>query len=294
MSVKSMTGFGHGFAQGGGLRAEVEISSVNRKQLDVMVNLPRPLASLEPWVQEQCSHQLSRGRIHIQINVQAAKGTGAGSVVVDHVLAERCIDGLRRAAKKLGVRDEITLRDIMRIPGVLRVHEPGEDVEQAKPVIAKAMARAMRSFTAMRRREGATLGGDLARRLARLAELTDKVAVRAPELPGHYRTMLRARIEKLAAGSGIADERIDKEVVLFADRADITEELTRLQSHFQQARGMLRQPEPAGRSLDFLAQEMFREINTIASKASDAAISAAVVHFKAELERFREQVQNIE
>lgn len=289
-----MTGFGQGFAQGGGLRADVEISSVNRKQLDVMVNLPRPLASLEPWVQEQCSHQLSRGRIHIQIAVQAANGTSAGNVVVDQALAERCIIELRRAAKKIGVSDEVTLRDIMRIPGVLTLHEPGEDVEQAKPVIAKAMERAMRSFTAMRRREGAALGRDLARRLERLAELVDKIAARAPELPGHYRKLLRARIEQLAGAAGIADERIEKEVVMFADRADITEELTRLQSHFQQARGMLRQAEPAGRSLDFLAQEMFREINTIASKASDAAISAAVVHFKAELERFREQVQNIE
>jgi uncharacterized protein (TIGR00255 family) len=193
------------------------------------------------------------------------------------------------------VPPEIELRDIMRIPGVLVVHDAGENVDRAKPAIAKALDRALRSFAAMRKQEGAALTVDVVRRITHMDALIERIARRAPELAGHYRRMLRARIDQLAGGGlAIADDRIEKEVVLFADRADITEELTRLTSHLQQARGMLRQKEPAGRALDFLAQEMFREINTIGSKASDAAVSAVVVQFKAELERLREQVQNVE
>jgi uncharacterized protein (TIGR00255 family) len=289
-----MTGFGQGYAQADGLRIEVEINSVNRKQLDVMVNLPRNLASLEPWVQEKLSHQMSRGRVHVQVAMQATGRLAAGSVEVNHALAERCVVELRRAAKKLDIGDAITLQDLIRVPGVLTVHDASEDLDRIKPVIEKALQRALRNFSTMRKREGAALGIDLAKRLEPLAQHVEKVAGRAPMLAGNYRKSLRDRIQQITGDLAVSDDRIEKEVVLFADRADITEELTRLQSHLQQARGMLRQKEPAGRALDFLAQEMFREINTIASKASDAVISGVVVQFKAELERLREQVQNIE
>lgn len=289
-----MTGFGQGFAQGDGLRADVEISSVNRKQLDVIVNLPRPLTALEPWVLEQLSHQLSRGRIQVQINLKATRGAAAGSVRIDRALAAQCVKEVQATAKTIGISPDVSFGDLLRIPGILVVHEAGEDVDTVKPVIEKALMRAMKAFAAMRQREGATLAADLSSRLDQLEAKVQKIAGRAPQLTGHYRAMLRGRIDQLASGLSVDDERMEKEVVLFADRADITEELTRLRSHLLQARGMLKQVEPAGRSLDFLAQEMFREINTIAAKASDAVISPVVVYVKAELERFREQVQNIE
>lgn len=289
-----MTGFGEGFAQGGGLRVDVEISSVNRKQLDVLVNLPKPWSSLEPWVSEQISHSMSRGRVQVQITMRSTGAHPAGSITIDQALAAKCVQSLRSTAKKLGLRDEISISDLLRVPGILVVHDAGEKLDLIKPVVAKAMARALKNFSAMRKREGLTLGRDLLRRIDHMAQQVEVIAARAPGLVEHFRAMLQSRIRNLASGLDISDERIEKEVVVFADRADITEELTRLRSHLDQARDMLKQKEPAGRSLDFLAQEMFREINTIASKASDAVISGVVVHFKAELERLREQVQNIE
>jgi uncharacterized protein (TIGR00255 family) len=294
VSLKSMTGFGQGFAHVSGLRADVEISSVNRKQLDVLVNLPRALATLEPWVVEKISHAVSRGRVQVQVALQATGEVAATKVQVDDRLAMASLKEMRRVAKKLGIKDDVGLSDLLRIHGVLVLREAGEDVEKVKPAIEKALDRAMRAFALMRKREGEALARDFSKRIETMTVLADRIGRRAPALTAHYRTMLRERIRMLAGDIAIGDERIEKEVVMFADRADISEELTRLRSHLQQARGMMRQKEPAGRSLDFLAQEMFREINTIGSKAADATISSVVVQFKAELERLREQAQNIE
>lgn len=294
MSLRSMTGFGEGYAQGDGVRVDVEISSVNRKQLDIMVNVPRALTSLEPSIQEQISRTMSRGRVNVQVATQSATRSSRGTVSVDEALAVQCLTALRATAKKLGLREEVSIQDIMRVPGIIVVHDAGEDVHRVRPLLEKALARALRNFSAMRNREGTSLGRDIIARLDTMSGYVEKITARAPGLTAHFRDTLRARIRQLAGNLDVADERIEKEVVVFADRADITEELTRLRSHLQQARGIVKQKEPAGRSMDFLAQEMFREINTIASKASDVVISGVVVHFKAELERLREQVQNIE
>lgn len=294
MSLNSMTGFGQGHVRRNGLRVDVEISSVNRKQLDISVNMPRPLQSLEPWIQEQVSHHISRGRVSLQVGVQSAGDGGAAGVRINQVLARRLAKELRKAAADLGVRGEIALADLIRIPGVLIVEDAGADPERARPLVEEALARALKAFAAMRRREGLALVRDLAARLDLLEKFARQIGALAPTLPRRYRTHLRERIRQLAGDLPVSDERLEKEVVIFADRCDIAEELTRLGSHFQQARGMLKQKEPAGRALDFLAQEMFREINTIGAKASDAAVAAVVVGFKTELERLREQVQNIE
>lgn len=289
-----MTGFGQGFAQANGLRAEVEISSVNRKQLDVLVNLPRPLGALEPWVVEKISHAMSRGRVQVQVALQATGEAATARVRIDDRLAEASLKEMRRVAKKLGIACDVSMADLLRIHGVMVLQEAGEDVDKVKPVIEKALERAMRAFALMRKREGEALARDFSKRVDVMAGLTHRIGNRAPALTAHYRKTLRERIRSLAGDVAVGDERIEKEVVMFADRADISEELTRLRSHLQQARGMLKQKEPAGRSLDFLAQEMFREINTIGSKAADATVSTVVVQFKAELERLREQAQNIE
>lgn len=294
MSLNSMTGFGQGFVRRSGLRVDVEISSVNRKQLDISVNMPRPLQSLEPWIQEQVSHHISRGRVSLQIGVQAADGRGAAEVRINEALARRVAKEMKRISDDLGVRGDISASDLIRIPGVLVIEDAGANLERARPLIEEALARALRAFAAMRRREGQAMVKDLSARLDLLEKFTRHISERAPTLPQRYRVQLRERIKQLAGDLPVSDERLEKEVVMFADRSDVTEELTRLGSHLKQARGMLKQKEPAGRSLDFLAQEMFREINTIASKASDAAIASVVVGFKTELERLREQVQNIE
>mgnify|MGYP001331250457 CR=1 FL=1 len=294
MSLMSMTGFGHGHAQGGGLRVDVEISSVNRKQLDVHVNLPRSLQSLEQLLVEKVSHATSRGRVSVQVSVQYAESRSASPVKINHALIKTCLDELRTLADKFGVQRNISLGDVLRIPGALTIQEAEERVDLVKPVLEKALDKALKSFHAMRRKEGASLVNDLTSRLSSLAGVVAEIEQRAPALVENFRATLRDRINRLASELLIPDERLEKEVVLFADRSDITEEITRLNSHIKQGIGMLKEKEPAGRAMDFLAQEMFREINTIGSKAADARISSMVVTFKAELERFREQVQNIE
>ncbi|HMP95748.1 MAG TPA: YicC family protein [Kiritimatiellia bacterium] len=293
MTVQSMTGFGHGNAQGGGLRILVEVSSVNRKQLDVVVNAPRTLLSLEPWLVEQVSRRISRGRVTLQLAVQHAGGHAFG-VVIDNRLARRTADALKQLARHCDVDPAVTVGDLLRIPGIVTASSADPQAEAVKPLLAKALDQALDAFTAMRRREGVALARELSTRLDHLEKISAAVSRRAPALVKHYRRALSQRVRALAGELPVPDERLEKEVVLMADRSDITEELTRLGSHIEQARGMLRQKEPSGRSLDFLAQEMFREINTIAAKASDARIAASVVQFKAELERFREQTQNIE
>lgn len=294
MTLMSMTGFGRGHALGAGLRVDVEVSSVNRKQLDIHVNLPRALQSLEPLLIERISHETSRGRISAQVSVQYADAGHAAPVKVNHALIRSCLDELKKLSSRSEVKSEVSWGDIIRIPGAVTIQGADENIDQVKPVLEKALAKAIVSFHAMRRREGAALVKDLTGRMTLLAGLVDEIAGRAPGLSAGYRTALRERIAKLAEDVHVSDDRLEKEVVMFADRCDITEEITRLKSHLKQGGGMLRKKEPAGRSMDFLAQEMFREINTIGSKAADAHISSCVVRFKAELERLREQVQNIE
>jgi uncharacterized protein (TIGR00255 family) len=294
MTLKSMTGFGRGHAQSGGVRVDVEVSSVNRKQLDVMVNLARPLQSLESTIVESVSRQITRGRIHVVVGVQGVSDRTASPVKINEGLAKECVRELRRMAKHLDLVPEISISELIRIPGILEVKDAGHDPDTVRPVLESAVTKALGSLDSMRKKEGRAMARDLSARLVRLEKLAGDIARRAPELADSYRTNLRARISTLISGLDIADERIEKEIILYADRCDITEELTRLSSHFEQAKGYLKRGEPAGRSLDFLAQEMFREINTIGSKAGDPVISPVVVNFKTDLERFREQVQNIE
>lgn len=294
MSVRSMTGFGRGHAHAAGLRVDVEISSVNRKQLDILVTMPRPLQSLESRVVELVSPRLSRGRIQVVVTVQAGAGRQADAVRVNTALAAACVDELRRVARQLKLSPEISISELVRIPGIIEVRDAGHEPERVRPLLDAALTKALDALESMRKREGKAMAADLTGRLKRLESIVGGIARRAPTLVAAYRASLRQRVQSLAAESGITDERLEKEVVLYADRCDVTEELTRLGSHAGQVRGMLKSGEPAGRSLDFLAQEMFREINTIGSKAGDPVVSPLVVQFKAELERFREQVQNIE
>jgi uncharacterized protein (TIGR00255 family) len=197
-------------------------------------------------------------------------------------------------AKHLDMAPDISVSELIRIPGIIEVKDAGHDPDTVRPVLERAVTKALGSLDSMRKKEGRAMARDLSTRLARLEKLSGDIAHRAPELADSYRANIRARISTLITGLDITDERIEKEIILYADRSDITEELTRLNSHFEQAKGYLKRGEPAGRSLDFLAQEMFREINTIGSKAGDPVISPVVVNFKTDLERFREQVQNIE
>lgn len=295
MSLMSMTGRGAGAATGSLARVEAELSSVNRKTLDIAVNLPRFLSSFEAPVQHQIRQALSRGRITGEIRVAWSPRAQAASVRVDEALARAHLAALRAAARRLRLPDNLQAADLLNLPDVLVLEHRSADVARLGPLLTKALAAALRNLQVMRRREGAALGRDLRRRFSALAAVTARIEARAPRVADAYRRALLDRLRDVLPGQPLAgDDRLLKEIALFADRADITEELVRLRSHLAQARGLLRTGGVAGRTLDFLVQEMGREINTIGSKANDGDITRRVIAFKTELERIREQVQNIE
>ncbi|MGD9613046.1 MAG: YicC/YloC family endoribonuclease [Kiritimatiellia bacterium] len=295
MSLTSMTGRGAAAAAGRLARVEVELSSVNRKQLDVDVGLPRFLAACESRVLELVQSRLSRGRITGDVRVTWAEAAQAAGARVDLGLARATVAALRAAAKKLELPDDLQASALLALPGLV-TFEPGQrDLEALWPTVRQALEAALAKLQAMRKKEGAALGRDLRARLATLRTLAGEIAARAPGVAETYRANLLKRIgAALPNPDWAADERLLREVALFADKADVTEELVRLDSHFRQAADLLKTGGVVGRALDFLVQEMGREINTVGSKANDGEIARRVVAAKAELERFREQVQNIE
>lgn len=293
MALKSMTGFGEGTASAEGIRVAVEISSVNRRQLDVNITLPRNLATLDALIQQRVRREFSRGRISGMVRIELT-GAAAGTVKIDEALARQYVEGIRSLAKKLKLRDDLSAETIARLPGLVTLEQADLDADQVSAVLDRALDKALRSLGRMRAAEGRALAADLRARLAVLEALKKSIGTLSADVAAQYRQRLFQRMEEAGLTDLAADERMLKEIALFADRCDISEELTRLRSHLTQARKLLQAREPAGRTLDFLCQELFREINTIGSKANGIEITRQVVLFKTELERFREQVQNIE
>lgn len=291
--MKSMTGYGRGECSQRGFKLTVEASSVNRKQTEIAVNLPRELEVLEAQIRDEVNRRVARGRITLRVSVHAAEG--GGGIRINRELAEGYARELRALAKSLRLPDTVTLDMLSRAPGVLQAAEEIDEAEELWPATEKALGAALDVLLKMREREGAFLAKDLKMRIAKMRAGVGRIQEQAPRVAKRYREQLRSRIT--AAGMpapGLEDERLVKEIFYFADRADVTEELTRLQSHFQQFDDCVKSKEPIGRTLDFLAQEINREINTLGSKANDSAISREVVLLKAELEKFREQALNVE
>lgn len=291
--MKSMTGFGRGEAQRDGVTWSVECSSVNRKQLEVAVNLPRELAELENAVRNDVSAVISRGRVNVAVRREAAT-TSASSVAVDHMLAASYFHAMHALALKLEIPAEIALSDITRLPGVMNLAQSEIAADEAWPAIQAALAAALKQLTTMRMAEGASLRADIEARLRTIESLLESIRVKAATVPEHQRKQLRQRLEDAGLPLPLDDECLVKEIALFADRTDISEELTRAASHVKQFRAYLDAETPAGRSLDFLLQEFFREFNTMGSKCNSAEIAHHVVTAKTELEKIREQVQNAE
>jgi len=294
MTLRSMTGYGRGEASARGIRVEVEVNSVNRKQFEVRLNLPRALISLESRMVELIQGSVSRGQVAGGVTVHAADSLKRKSFKIDSVLAASYITELRRTAKTLKLNDTLSASLLLELPGVVTHSGAEEDAEYVWPVLEKALKMAIRRLVAMRSREGAVLGEDLNRRVTILESYLSTVRSLAPDVTTRYREALVKRLDQAGLALDLHDPILVRELTVFADRSDITEEITRLESHLQQARGLMKSAEPAGRTLDFLAQEMFREINTIGSKANEVQITRQVIEFKTELERIREQVQNIE
>ena len=290
--MNSMTGYGRGTAALGSHTVTVQVSSVNRKTLDLTVALPRDWESLEVDVTAEVRRSVLRGKVHTDVELTGA--TSAAPVVwTDEGVAET-LDRLRDLASKQGVPCEIDADLLWRIASAERQPMQLPTAEEGRPAMRAALGEALRGFTAMRAREGAALQADLLARMAVLGGQVDAVAARAPRVPGLYRELLFKRLRDAGLDLDLNDERVLKEIALVADRCDISEELTRLRSHLDQLGQLLRAEGEIGRKAEFLLQEVGREIHTIGSKANDLEIAKVVIEFKNELERVREQIANVE
>jgi len=292
--MRSMTGYGRGEAAKDGFKFTVELNSINRKQSDISINLPKELIELEPRIRDEINAHLSRGRINVVLAFHQSDAKAESPVELDMTLAKAYHRAIQKLQKEMKLNGPLTLDTILRAPGVMKLAETTVDAEGVWPHVEAALRKAIGGLVKMREKEGKFLADDLAERLGLLAAGLEVIRQKAPEIATHYREQLHARIKEAGLDVSLDDERLVKEVVFFADRADISEEITRLSSHLKQFRDCLKSNEPVGRTLDFLAQEMGREINTIGSKANAAEISQQVVKMKAELEKIREQIQNIE
>jgi len=294
MPLKSMTGFGRGQASSGGLTIEVELSSVNRRQLDIRVSLPRELSALEARMGRLIQKKVSRGSMAGSVRVTVAGKAKRMCISVDSEAARVFVRELRRAGKELGLEASLTVQDLLELPDVVKFVSVPEDSERVWPTLRRAVSAALSELDKMRMREGELLQRDIVKRFNSLGGLVAGIRKRAPRVVDAYRRSLRHRIEEAGVPVDASDAQLLREIVLFADRSDISEEMVRLDSHLVQVEKLMGTRKPVGRTLDFLCQEMLREINTIGSKANDTEISTTVVRFKAELESVREQVQNVE
>jgi uncharacterized protein (TIGR00255 family) len=292
-----MTGYGAGEARTETGRWVVEARSVNHRFLEIAVRLPRELAALEDRVRAAVGARVARGRIEVSV-VRDDPSRRSRSVRIDVELARRYASAIREMQAALEVTDPVPVSLVLSLPDVVRIEDEREDPEAVWALVEPALATALANLVSMRRTEGERLGRDLGVRVDRLQALVDQIAARADRVLEIYAERLRRRVSELTQGAGVGgsvdEARIATEVALFAERSDLSEEITRLGSHFEQTRSLLNGDGPVGRRLEFLLQEMGREVNTIGSKANDLAITQAVLEMKSELESLREQVANVE
>lgn len=288
-----MTGFGRGSAVTDTWLVKVELSTVNRKQAEVVVQLPRELAEMDARIRKLVQLSVSRGRVQVNVSLEPTQG-GAAALRLDAALASSFEAAFTQLSGVLGREVRPSAADFLRHPGVLTVGTHEMDAQVAWGAIQPALDEALAQLTSMRRREGEDLLADFEARLDTLGKLRQFLADGAQERPLRQRELLLKRLRDAGLELDPSDERVLKELALFADRCDITEELTRLDSHCAKFREYMHAAEPPGRALDFLCQEMFREFNTIGAKANSAAIAQTIVDAKTELEKIREQVQNVE
>ncbi|WP_227767005.1 YicC/YloC family endoribonuclease [Zhaonella formicivorans] len=291
--VSSMTGYGRGEATGEGKTVTIEMKSVNHRFLETMVRLPRAYTMMEDRIKSVLKSNFDRGRIDVFVNVEET-GEKKRRLKVDKELAMAYYSSLKELAQFLDISENLGVLAIAGLPEVLTIEEPEEDSEAFWPVMESALEGAIRQLLRMRREEGRKLAVDLLNRKDIILQYVKEIEERSQLVVEEYRVKLTARIEELLGSVPVDENRLALEVALYADRSSITEELVRLYSHLEQLQQSLEGEGPVGRKLDFLVQEMHREINTIGSKSSDLLISQKVVAIKSEVEKIREQVQNLE
>lgn len=290
--IQSMTGFGAGRAKVGDEEISVEIRSVNHKFCEVKARLPAELAAGEADLARQIKEAVRRGALEVSVK----RSPGRASVVprVDLELARAYVSAVAEAARELGLAQNLGAAELAQVEGLVSLEARALDLASAREAQRLAAQEALRALHAMREKEGASLAQDLLARVQALREGARVLASLSPKSVEDYRKRLAERIAELSRGVAVDPQRLAQEVALFADRVDIAEELTRLASHLDQLEAMVHSSEPAGRRMDFLVQEIHREVNTAGSKSQSAEIAQRIVALKAEVERIREQVQNVE
>ena len=291
--ISSMTGFGRATVASDGREITIELKSVNHRYLDLAFRMPRHIGFIEDVLRQLLSEQLSRGHVDIYVNYRNTR-MDARTVVIDEALMGAYLTAARKAAAQYELKDDISLSTAMRFPDVTDVIEAEEDRDAVAALAREAALRAVTALKRMRAGEGERLCNDLLNRVTTVESIAAKIDTRAPFVVEEYRTKLSERIESMLGGVEVDRTRLATEVALFADKASINEELVRLASHVTEMRKVLGSDEAAGRRLDFVVREMNREFNTMGSKANDAEITNLVIAGKGEIEKIREQVQNIE
>ena len=291
--IRSMTGYGRGQQLLHGRSITVEIRSVNHRYFEFSCRTPRGCAFLEDRLKRTLQQAISRGKVEVSLTLQTVESRG-GAVAVDHALAGQYLTALRALAAEYDLTDDLTLSTVARLPDLFTVCRGEEDEEELAADVLSVLQEALDRFVAMREAEGERLRADVLSRLFTLEEHLAFVEERSPQTVAEYRVRLTAKLNELLGGAVADEARILTEAAIVADRLAVDEETVRLHSHIAQLRGILDCAEPVGRKLDFLVQEMNRETNTIGSKCSDTAIAGHVVEMKSEIEKIREQIQNIE
>ena len=291
--VKSMTGYGRAVETVNGREFTVEIRSVNNRYLDCSVKLPRMISFAEDAVKQLIKTVVSRGKVDVFISINSEAADDV-QVSLNRPVLEGYLRAMRLIAADYGIRDDISVTGLARMPEVLLVEKPQLDEQQLQTDLLSVVAKALQAFDAMRVREGAALEADLRARAATILELVRRVELASPQTVSDYRTRLENKLREVLENTSIDESRILTEAAIFADKVAVDEETVRLRSHLEQMDQMLSGNGGVGRKLDFLLQEMNREANTTGSKCSDVKIARIVVDIKAELEKIREQAQNIE
>ncbi len=291
--IKSMTGYGSAKGTVEDLEIRVELKSVNNRYLDTSVRLPRSFLFAEEMVKSLVQKHISRGKVDVFINVDSS-AAGDMVVKVNEALLKGYVDAIRHVALEYDLSDDLTAQSISRFPDVLTVEKKDLDAEAISAGIEKIVEEALKDFDAMRTREGEKLRDDVLMRLETIRGLVETVEEKSPETVAAYRRRLEQKMAEVLGTAGIDENRILAEAAIFADHIAVDEETVRLRSHMAQLTGMINGNSPIGRKIDFLIQEFNREANTIGSKCQNSEIAHVVVDLKSEIEKIREQIQNIE
>ena len=291
--VKSMTGFGREHVVANGREIIVEIRSVNHRYYEFTARTPRSYGFLDEKLKAFLKNGISRGKVEVSVTIYNQEGTDA-QIELNESVASGYLEALRGSAEKLGLEDDLTLSSIMRLPDVFTVVKKTDDEEVIWSEVKAVAQVALDRFVEMRNTEGVKMYDDISSRLDFIEQTVGKIEMQSPNVSESYRDRLYTKIKEVLQDRNIDEQRVLTEVAIFSEKVAIDEETVRLRSHISQFRDLINSDEPVGRKLDFLVQELNREVNTIGSKAQDLSITKMVVDLKSEIEKIREQIQNIE